>query len=115
MIHIDFNDVEHEFEGKKTHHFALNISGHAQSGRQGEDLVCCSVSTLGRALMATLDEYEIAYEEEHDEVAGYLDLKVDVENEDIPAVYIMFMECVIGLMMVAEDYPEYVSIHRKEI
>ena len=110
MIHIDFE------EGKRGDQFtfALNINGHAQSDEPGKDLVCCAVSTLVGTLMSTLDEQEIAYDCESDEVAGYVDLKVTVGTDQMPAVYVMFMTIMIGLIQVADEHPEYVSIHRKE-
>ena len=110
MIHIDLT------EGKKDeqYFFGLTVTGHAHSDEPGRDLVCCAVSTLVGTLFATLDEQEIGYESETDEVAGFAEMSVTVGEELMPAVYIMFMTIMIGLIQVADEHPEYVSIHRKE-
>ena len=113
MIHIDFNDSQCEVKGKKTYRFELTVSGHAQSGEPGRDLVCCAVSTLVGTLLAALDENEIAYEADSDAEAGYADLTVDVGELEMPTVYIMYMTIMIGLLQIADEYPEYVSIHKK--
>ena len=115
MIHIDFNDSEKEIKGKKTYSFRLTVHGHAKSDEKGKDLVCCAVTTLVGTLFASLEENEITYDSELDEVAGYADLTVEVGVDQMPTVYIMYMTIMIGLIQVADEYPEYVSIHRKEI
>lgn len=115
MIHIDFGDSQIELNGKKTYRFALTVSGHALSDDPGKDLVCCAVSTLVGTLFAALDEQEIACEAESDQEAGYADLNVEVGELEMPTVYIMYMTIMIGLLQVADDYPEYVSIHKKEV
>ena len=110
MIHIEFED------GKKGDQFVfdLNVNGHAHSDEPGKDLVCCAVSTLVGTLLSTLDEQEITYECDSDEIAGFVDLRVTVGSDQMPAVYIMFMTIMIGLIQVADEHPEFVVVHGKE-
>lgn len=110
MIHIDFE------EGKRgdQYFYGLTVTGHARSDLPGKDLVCCAVSTLVGTLLATLEEQEIACESEDDQEAGFAEISVTADEDMMPAVYMIFMTIMIGLIMVADDNPEYVSIHRKE-
>lgn len=110
MIHIDFEEGKREGQ----YFFGLTVSGHARSDVPGRDLVCCAVSTLIGTLFSTLEEQEFAYESEDDQEAGFAELKVTVGEEEMPAVYMIFMTIMIGLLQVADDHPDYVSIHRKE-
>lgn len=89
----------------------LMVSGHAGHGKKGKDIVCAAVSTLfytlGEALMQStpmLYEEPLVKDEEGD---GYIVCHPKEEYEgNIARTY---WTVLIGLQMIAEQYPKNVK------
>ena len=94
----------------------LMVSGHAGHGKKGKDIVCAAVSTLfytlGEALMQSapmLYEEPLVKDEEGD---GYIVCHPKEEYEgNIARTY---WTVLIGLQMIAEQYPKNVKFFVEE-
>lgn len=89
----------------------LEVSGHAGHGKKGKDIVCAAVSTLFYTLGETLwQSSSMLYEEplvKEEEGDGYIVCHPKEEYEgNIATIY---MTIVIGLQMIAEQYPQNVK------
>lgn len=92
----------------------ITISGHAYSGEPGFDLVCAGVSTLGYAVLNTLD-YKGAFKKpdciyEIDE--GFIDIQVLSYQADYQVILETLM---IGLMTVEESHNDNLKITKVEV
>jgi len=93
------------------HTLTLDINGHANYAHYGQDIVCAAVSILGQTLVNNLIKYsgrgwyrlEWRAEEGnlhiHCEAKGYYSMVVE-----------MFRFVMVGLRMIAVEYPDYVTI-----
>ena len=85
----------------------LTVLGHANYGEYGKDIVCAGVSALVQALIGWIEEncYKgncISIDTKQGEVI------ISCEGgEDIAAVFYM---TAIGLMQIADSYPDHVQI-----
>lgn len=103
MININFNPNTLELE----------INGHAEQGKKGEDIVCAAISTLFYTLgQALMDSEEMLTEKpifKDEEGAGYLSCKPKEEFKgNIARTYWTILT---GLQLVAEEYNKYVNMH----
>lgn len=86
----------------------LHITGHAGYSACGADVVCAGISAIGYALLGYLENCEegdpdYAYMEESGALAIF---SFPTERVDVA-----FEMALIGLMQIANQYPENVSIH----
>ena len=106
MINIEFNP--------KT--FSVDITGHAEHGEKGEDIVCAAISTLFYTLGEALwQSASLLYEEplvKDEEGDGYLVCHPKEEYEgNIARTY---WTVLVGLQMIAEQYPKHVKFAVEE-
>lgn len=86
--------------------------GHAGSGPYGDDLACCSVSTLAETLVAALQERNVHRVVEIDEGSGLMLVQAFPREEEFGAVSIIFSVIAAGMSGIANEYPEHVSFRR---
>jgi uncharacterized protein YsxB (DUF464 family) len=90
----------------------LKCTGHATgAGDQGQNLVCCAVSTLIYTLDEALDEAGIPFSDSIEE--GYADITLSPRPAKMYVADIIFQTIITGLSCLAEQYPEYITL-RKE-
>lgn len=75
----------------------LTVEGHANYGEAGKDIVCAAVSTLTFTLLGSVETTESTFAD------GYVDAYYKPNNAVTEAVRN-------GFMMLAETYPDYVSV-----
>lgn len=95
----------------KPNTFELEIKGHAQHGKKGEDIVCSAVSalfyTLGRALLESEEMLEETPIFKDEEGAGYVCCKPKKEYEgNIARTYWTIL---VGLQMLSGEYDKNIK------
>jgi len=91
------------------------VSGHANSGPYGQDLVCAAVSavTFG-AVNAVLEITEAALHIEQGGEGGYLkiDIPTDLSKDMKEKVDLLFQGMLVSLETIERDYKDYMAIHK---
>ena len=102
MINIEFNPNT----------FTLDVSGHAEHGKKGEDIVCAAISTLFYTLAETLYSAkhmmseDIAFSDEDGN--GHISCKPKAEYEaNISLIYWTILK---GFEMVSKEYEKNVTL-----
>lgn len=102
MIKIEFNP--------KT--FTLDITGHAEHGEKGEDIVCSAISTLFYTLAEALYESKAMLEEPIDfsdeDGNGHLSCKPKAEYE--ANVSLIYWTILTGFELVSKNYKNNVNL-----
>lgn len=95
----------------------LWVTGHAGAADEGKDIVCAAVSALVESFA------DWAYKKNSpnghwscdiDIEKGNADILCDVTSEHKAALSAAFEMTVNGLESIAKEYPEYISVTRKE-
>lgn len=93
-------------------HLALSVEGHAYSGEEGRDLVCCAVSTLAYTLAANAEKLkasgagkDIAIELE----PGKAFIRCSPATRMKSVVALVFGSVCMGFQLLARDFPKYIS------
>ena len=93
----------------------LLLKGHAGYGAAGQDIVCAGISTIAYTWineLQILEERGMAYDVECDAADGELKICFSGEKEELLTAY----ETIItGLLMLEENYPDYLSVNRGEM
>ncbi len=101
MINIEF----------KPKTFTLDVTGHAEHGKKGEDIVCAAISTLFYTLSETLCNSKEMLSEDivfcDEDGNGHLSCKPKEEFE--ANVSLIYWTILTGLELVAKNYKENVS------
>ena len=102
MIDITFNPKD----------FTLDITGHAEHGKKGEDIVCSAISTLFYTLAHALYESREMLSEDlvfsDEDGNGHLSCKPKEEYEgNIARTYWTIL---VGFDLVAKNYEKYVKL-----
>lgn len=93
----------------------MEITGHAKSAPYGQDLVCAAVSTLICTLAEAVkqlyiyrltDDFELEVEE------GNALIRCKPDDHIKFAVAAIFETFFLGMMMLAQQYPDYVQCER---
>lgn len=102
MINIKFNP--------KT--FTLDVTGHAEHGKKGEDIVCAAISTLfytlGESLYAT--RYMMAEDVIFDDEDGNGHITCKPKEEYEGNVSLIFWTILNGFQLVARNYKKNVNL-----
>lgn len=85
-------------------HNVMEIRGHANYAKYGEDIVCASVSAIAYALVGYLRCHTSLLEDPCIE-PGELVVHARANSQTGPAFEMAFT----GFMMIAEQYPQYVD------
>lgn len=85
----------------------LSVLGHANYDEYGKDIVCAGVSALVQALIGWIEEnyYKAEYININPK-AGEVNVSCE-GGEDLAAIFNM---ATIGLMQIADSYPDHVQI-----
>ena len=104
MIHVTYYRSYHR----------LTVSGHANSGRKGKDLICCAASTLAYTMGANVEQmYEsgivrnpvTVFKDKDGEAEISCNPKPNMKN----LVTMVFDSICVGFEMLAAKYPDFVS------
>ena len=94
--------------------FLLKASGHAGAAPKGQDLVCCGVSVLIQTIaQRALDMYTEGLLQEFPETILRPDgsrVAVRARTDAVLLVGQAFAVTLTGLRMLAEQYPQYITI-----
>ncbi len=96
---------------------SLKISGHAGSGEKGEDLVCCSVSTLGYTCAQCIRDMFFKNKLKKRPTLGLGDgdffISAKVKKDDyVEALHTLFV-IQAGFMLLEKNYPEFVTVAKR--
>lgn len=91
----------------------LSVSGHAGMEEKGKDIVCSAVSILFYTLIGSLMNAEEAFDEgdityRYEDGDGYISCKPKKGWEN--TVKVIYQTVLIGMELIAENYPEYVKL-----
>lgn len=103
MVKIKFNPKNME----------LCVEGHANYDAKGRDIVCASISILFYTLAFSLKKGEkmLVKDSLKSEVGdGYSLVSCKPKGKYIQNIESIYWVCLNGLELLAEDYPEYVSL-----
>jgi len=93
---------------------AFTISGHANSGPYGYDLVCAGVSAVVfGAVNALLEIGQIEPEIEQQEDGGYLSITIPKRDQTNQQIQTILQVMVISLQTIENDYHQFIPIKRK--
>lgn len=92
----------------------FEISGHADSGAYGQDIVCAAVSVLA---INTLNSLEKLLQMKLDLVSneaegGYLKLTLAKKDQQDPKAQLLLESFKLGLTDVAQSYQEYITVDK---
>lgn len=95
---------------------SFTISGHANSGPPGYDIVCAAVSALSIGTVNAVEKLcDVKLPVEAGEKGGYLrckvtnNLKVDTERD----VQLLIEGMLVGLNDIAKQYREFITVKQK--
>lgn len=93
--------------------YTLDITGHAEHGKKGEDIVCAAISTLFYTLAESLYDVKHMMAEDivfNDEDGnGHISCKPKAEYEaNVSLIYWTILK---GFELVAKNYKKNVSLH----
>lgn len=106
MVHVTYYKTAHR----------LIVKGHANSGENGHDLVCASVSTLVYTLTANVEALiEEGYAKEPcirlREGDAIIACKATPKRKAV--IQLIFSAVCAGFLVLATDYPEYITYEVK--
>ena len=90
----------------------VEVTGHAQSGEVGHDLVCASASTLVYTLASFVENMKVAkqvYNPKTDLKEGDALISCDPPNRYKGSVTLVFDSICGGFELLARDYPDNIS------
>ena len=92
----------------------LELEGHANAGRMGEDIVCAAESMLTQALLQTLIDAErekkVGLYWTGSPELGFLRIEAAPAEEHRSEIRACFVLVVTGLRMLEEKYPQYIKL-----
>ncbi len=100
--------IKAKYEVSNNHYLSLKVSGHAEYGEYGKDLVCASVSSIMFGFMNGLD----ALNEKID--IKQLENEIVIKNHSDSKVVDNYFELVImQLKTIEESYGDFIKVERK--
>ncbi|WP_017472713.1 ribosomal-processing cysteine protease Prp [Amphibacillus jilinensis] len=98
------------------HITAFELSGHAESGPHGHDLVCAAVSAVAFGMTnAIINLAEIEPIIDQSDNGGYLkvELPESLTKSQLEKASLLLEGMLISLQTIARDYGQYISISEK--
>lgn len=95
---------------------AFELSGHAESGPYGYDLVCAGVSAVSiGAVNAVMELCEVDLEIKQGAEGGYLHVSLpdSLESESMTKVQLLFEGMLISLKSIEQEYNQFINIQSK--
>ncbi|WP_034550670.1 ribosomal-processing cysteine protease Prp [Carnobacterium funditum] len=95
---------------------SFEVTGHAESGAYGTDIVCAAVSalTIGTTNSLSVLGGFTPLVETNDEVEGgylYVELPVGITGKQLTTTQILLESLLLSLKSIAEEYPNYVKLN----
>ncbi|MDO5095606.1 MAG: ribosomal-processing cysteine protease Prp [Peptostreptococcaceae bacterium] len=93
--------------------YMVEVTGHAEQAKHGQDIVCSAISVL---TMATLNGLTDVVKANVDYIVeeGYVKIKVDT-NEMKDTIKTLLETFELGIAALLEDYGRYVKLVKKEV
>ncbi|MFC4558945.1 ribosomal-processing cysteine protease Prp [Virgibacillus kekensis] len=91
----------------------FELSGHAESGPYGYDLVCAGVSAVSfGAVNAVMELCESELEVEQGSQGGYLRVFIpdDIDQITMDKIQLLFEGMLVSLKTIEQEYSEFISI-----
>ncbi|MCC7665862.1 ribosomal-processing cysteine protease Prp [Liquorilactobacillus satsumensis] len=90
----------------------FELTGHAESGEYGQDIVCAGVSALAISTVNGLQklakaQIELTADEEH---GGYLKVSLDSAEKGNQAAALLLASFKLGMEEIATSYAKYIEI-----
>jgi uncharacterized protein YsxB (DUF464 family) len=102
MINIEFNPNT----------YTLDVTGHAEHGKKGEDIVCSAISTLFYTLAESINKSSHMLKEEmefnNDDGNGHISCKPKEEYE--ANISLIFWTILNGFKLIADNYEKNVAM-----
>lgn len=96
---------------------SVEISGHAESGPYGYDIVCAAISALSIGTVNSLAEIGgfTPLVETDEEEGGYLYVALpgDLSEQQWQTAQILLESLCLSCKSVSEEYPQYVAVQEK--
>lgn len=95
----------------------FELSGHAESGPHGHDLVCAAVSAITFGMTnAVIEHSEIEPIIDQEGSGGYLKVKLplDSKHEALEKAQLLLEGMVTSLKTIERDYGQYITISEKK-
>ena len=93
--------------------FTLDVTGHAEHGKKGEDIVCSAISILFYTLAESLNQAKHLMQEDiditNDDGNGHISCKPKEEYE--ANVSLMYWTILNGMELIANNYEKNVSLN----
>ena len=94
----------------------FNVSGHANMGEYGEDLVCAAVSAVVQtAILGITEVCHIKAGVLIEEGQTRCILEKDVTNEALNSAGVVFETMIAGLKSIQSSYPKTLKFRNKEV
>lgn len=90
----------------------LTVTGHANSGEPGHDLVCASASILAYTLAANVETLVEAGQARYPSIkleAGDAKVRCEVVRRYSSVVQLIFSSVCAGFALLASNYPDYIT------
>ncbi|RFA34536.1 hypothetical protein CAI16_10895 [Virgibacillus dokdonensis] len=95
---------------------AFELSGHAESGPYGYDLVCAGVSAVSvGSINAVLALCEVDLDINQSDNGGYLHVTIpdSISSEEMRRVQLLFEGMLVSLSSIEQDYGQFITIQDK--
>ncbi len=93
----------------------VEISGHANFAKHGQDIVCSAVSFLSQAILNGLLEIlkaDVSYTANQD---GYLSFRINNNEHKKETIKILLDTFELGIKSLEEDYSKHVKLVKEEV
>ena len=96
---------------KDTEYTGLKVSGHANFGEEGKDIVCAAVSVLTINLANSVERFcDDDFTVDSDEGFFHFTLSDRSEKSGV-----LLDSCILGLMDIGEECSDYININLQEV
>jgi len=99
---------------KAEQYIAFEISGHAESGPYGYDLVCAAVSAVSFGAvnaLITLGQYEPIIDQANEGGYLYVELPQSLTDEQMEKAQIIMKTMIISLETIEREYRQFIQIN----
>ncbi|HIX01484.1 MAG TPA: ribosomal-processing cysteine protease Prp [Candidatus Ligilactobacillus excrementigallinarum] len=105
MIRAHLNYCDNQIAGFK-------LTGHADAGEYGQDIVCAAVSVLAINTVNSLEQLAKVTPQviSDDEQGGYLEVKLSDDQVQHPEAQLLLQSFELGLQDIEKNYDKYIKI-----
>ncbi|KRM96440.1 hypothetical protein FC19_GL000729 [Liquorilactobacillus aquaticus DSM 21051] len=104
--------IKVRFFDKNQKKCGFELTGHADSGEYGQDIVCAAVSVLAISTINGLEKLAQAVPKvnANEEEGGYLKVELDQQGLDNSDAQLLLANFELGLRDIVKNYAEYIKI-----